>query len=283
MQGAWIWSLVGEPDPTCCRSWMLQQRSWMSQQRFHLLQLRPVQPNKKIKSIRGSSLRKERKRKTIRQGKAGAPHSVRKPRSREGMYPIQAKPGRSSSGLNSILSVGGDDGAWNDSGWTDRISTVNPAREDSYLLYISLAIGFLSDPTNTFAFTQIPDPISDSLRGLSTGSPITTCYYPGSGKCRLPARGYRPVMGGWLPWFGLGLLSAWDCWLGWRSWPELWGEVTLRKYRPGPGSDCQFPLRNERGPQKDCSCLSLLGKDINEDREFQEEHLEKNIYSMRFC
>ena len=44
------------------------------------------------------------------------------------MYPIQARPGRSSSGLNSTLSVGGDDGAWYDSGWTDRISAVNPVR-----------------------------------------------------------------------------------------------------------------------------------------------------------
>ena len=36
------------------------------------------------------------------------------------MYPIQARPGRSSSGINSVLSVGGDDEAWYDSGWTDR-------------------------------------------------------------------------------------------------------------------------------------------------------------------
>lgn len=58
------------------------------------------------------------------------------------MYPIQARPGRSSSGLNSILS--GDDVQLDmilgEQTGKYLVSAVNPAREDSYLLYISLAI-----------------------------------------------------------------------------------------------------------------------------------------------
>ena len=45
MQGAWVWSLVQELDPTCHSSESIYHNG---DRRSHVLQLRPSQPNKKI-------------------------------------------------------------------------------------------------------------------------------------------------------------------------------------------------------------------------------------------
>lgn len=38
--------------------------------------------------------------------------------------------------------------------------------------------------------------------------------------------------------------------------------------------------RKERGTQKDSGCLSLLGMDVNKDREFQKEYLKKETFML---
>ena len=149
------------------------------------------------------------------------------------MYPIQARPGRSSSGLNSILSVGGDDGAWYDSGWTDRevpsFSSKSCKRGFLPVIYfISNLISFRSNH-HLCIYTNSRPYFWFSKRFVHRASPA---------RLLLPRfRQMKPApTGQW--WVGGYLGLAWGCWV-----PET------DDLAEGPGLNCGARLRSRSTDQ----------------------------------